>query len=629
MWIVADIQSFEPFWGTWRIVRALGQGSYGKVYLIQREDLGGTYYAALKHLSIPANPQQTQELYADGLIVDEASAWEFYTQMLNTLINEIKVNDRLKGHTNIVSYEEHMITKKTDTPGYDVFIRMEYLTSLSDHIQQRQLTLEDVARLGEDICSALMVLMRERIVHRDIKPANIFVNKGGDFKLGDFGVARTMDKTVSSMSVKGTFAYMAPEVAKGEDGSFGVDIYSLGLVMYKLLNGNRAPFLPPLPAPVTHDDTLNAQRLRFQGDPLPAPAYATPELAEIVLRACAYQPGERWAGPEQMRDALRRYRITADQEDARRVVLSIVKDGSKTGTHGAGSSAVAPSSIGSWNMPSIIPVTVATSPAQETNVGSYIPEDPEENATVVMTPEEQSVTFQKFSTGNFGGSIPAPAPTPMPQNKVGGKKGPLIAVVGILVVVAVAVGIFLLKPDAPSTRDDDPPAVETATPSPEPSTSTATPTPTPTPIPTPTPTPEPSLEATPEPTLEPTPTPTPTPTQKPTAKATPTPKPKKTPKPTPTPAPATPTPAPTPAQVAVSGISLSRNSLILEVGGMNSLSATVTPANATNKTVTWTSSNTAVARVSGSGAVTAVGAGTAVITASCGGHSAICTVSVS
>lgn len=103
---MTDIHSFEPFWGTWRIVRALGQGSYGKVYLVQREDLGGVYYAALKHLSIPADPSQTRELYADGLVSSDEDIWKYYTQMLNTLINEIKVNDRLKGHTNIVSYEE-------------------------------------------------------------------------------------------------------------------------------------------------------------------------------------------------------------------------------------------------------------------------------------------------------------------------------------------------------------------------------------------------------------------------------------------------------------------------------------------------------------------------------------------
>ncbi len=624
---MTDIHSFEPFWGTWRIVRALGQGSYGKVYLVQREDLGGVYYAALKHLSIPADPSQTRELYSDGMVSSDEDLWQYYTQMLNTLINEIKVNDRLKGHTNIVSYEEHMIAKKTDTPGFDVFIRMEFLTSLSDYIHQQSLTMDDAARLGEDICSALMVLKRERIVHRDIKPANIFVNKGGDFKLGDFGVARTMDKTVSSMSVKGTFAYMAPEVAKGEDGSFGVDIYSLGLVMYKLLNGNRAPFLPPLPHPVTHDDTLAAQKRRFQGEPVPPPAYASPALADIVVKACAYRPSERWTSPEEMRDALRRYRAMASGEEAQQVILSISK-GSGSRTVGGGSSVMVPSTMGSWSMPTLGPIpTEEPAPSVEDNAS--IPAELEDGATVMMSPEEYPP-----SVGSAGGysppSVPPPAASPSVQTAGGGKKPPaaLFAGVGAAVLVLGAALLFLRpKPAQPAIAEITPEVTlerslpPTATPRP---TATAVPAPTPTAEPAVTPTPEPSVEATPEPTPEPTVKATAKPTAKPAATPKPTKKPQGTaaPEPVPTPPPAE------PAYVAVTGLSISRTSAILDMGSSLRLSATVSPADATDPAVSWSSSNSAVASVDASGNVSSRGAGTAVITASCGGFSASCSITI-
>lgn len=623
---MTDIHSFEPFWGTWRIVRVLGQGSYGKVYLVQREDLGGVYYAALKHLSIPADPSQTRELYADGLVSSDEDIWKFYTQMLNTLINEIKVNDRLKGHTNIVSYEEHMIAKKTDTPGFDVFIRMEFLTSLSDYIQQQSLTMDDAARLGEDICSALMVLKRERIVHRDIKPANIFVNKGGDFKLGDFGVARTMDKTVSSMSVKGTFAYMAPEVAKGEDGSFGVDIYSLGLVMYKLLNGNRAPFLPPLPHPVTHDDTMAAQKRRFQGEPVPPPAYASPALADIVVKACAYQPAERWSSPEEMRDALRRYRALASSEEIQRVVLSISKE-SGSRTIGGGSSVMAPSTMGSWNMPTISPIP-EEEPQPSAEEDALSPSLPEDGATVMMSPEEYPP-----SVGSYGGAAPTPTPEVPAANlssadNSGGKKPPvtLFAGIGAAILTLAVVFLFLRpKPGQPTA----------ATPVPEVTQEVSLP-PTASPRPTPkaSPTPEPSAETTVEPaaTAEPTPSPAPKATVKPSAAPRPTQKPKATPAPKTT-APA-PEPIPTqppvvePAYVAVTGLGISQTSAMLDMGSSLRLSASVSPANATDSGVSWSSSNSAVASVDASGNVSSRGTGTAVITASCGGFSASCSITV-
>lgn len=82
----------------------------------------------------------------------------------------------------------------------------------------------------------------QNIIHRDIKPENIFVSRFGEFKLGDFGIARELDRSMSGLSKKGTFSYMAPEMYKGEEYDARVDIYSLGIVLYKLCNHNRLPF---------------------------------------------------------------------------------------------------------------------------------------------------------------------------------------------------------------------------------------------------------------------------------------------------------------------------------------------------------------------------------------------------
>lgn len=321
-----DIHDFEPLWGEWYAVKLLGQGAFGKVYLAKKTELGKEYYSAIKYIQIPIDTRQTDELYSEGLVTDHETVNHYYEQVLQSLMAEISINYQLKGTTNIVSYEEHKIIPRTGEPGYDIFIKMELLTSLAEHIRSSRITVGDVIRLGRDICTALTVLQREKIVHRDVKPANIFLHGSGHFKLGDFGVARTMEKTISSMSVKGTFAFMAPEVARGGDGDYRVDIYSLGLVLYKLLNGNRGPFLPPPPAAVTYDSNNLAQRRRIQGETLPPPAMADEALSAIILKACAYRPEDRYQDAAHFHGALAEYEAAAPLERLKTAVININRE---------------------------------------------------------------------------------------------------------------------------------------------------------------------------------------------------------------------------------------------------------------------------------------------------------------
>ncbi len=113
-----------------------------------------------------------------------------------------------------------------------------------------------------------------------------------------------MEKTTGGLSKKGTYNYMAPEVYKGEPYGSTVDIYSLGIVLYRLLNENRLPFLPAYPTPITHMDRENALMQRMGGTPLPMPVHGEGRLGEIVLKACAYRSGDRYSSPAQMRQEL-------------------------------------------------------------------------------------------------------------------------------------------------------------------------------------------------------------------------------------------------------------------------------------------------------------------------------------
>ncbi|MCL2881164.1 MAG: serine/threonine protein kinase, partial [Treponema sp.] len=249
----------------------MGQGTYGRVFLFKREEYGKTYFCAIKHISIPTYPKQEEDLFAEGLATDNASLHAYCAQLLESFMSEVSINVELRGHSNFVSYDDHQIIPRKGGPGYDIYIKMEYLTNLNTYLRQHPLTLADALRIGEDICTALSVLQRRNLIHRDIKPENIFINEDGNFKLGDFGIARSLDEAVTRMSARGTLTFMAPELVRHERSDFRVDLYSLGLVLYRLCNGNRAPFLPPLPTPVAHFEHNSAQDLRINGERLPPP----------------------------------------------------------------------------------------------------------------------------------------------------------------------------------------------------------------------------------------------------------------------------------------------------------------------------------------------------------------------
>ncbi|MGI5894882.1 MAG: serine/threonine protein kinase [Candidatus Merdivicinus sp.] len=299
---ISYYQQYEPIFGSWKIVRLIGEGSFGKVFEIQREDFGVTYKAALKAITIPQSQSEVREILSEGM--DDESARTYFSSLVKDLVNEFALMSKLKGNSNIVSYENHQVIEHKDGIGWDILIQMELLTPLNSYLQQNPISQQDVIKLGIDLCKALELCQKYNIIHRDIKPENIFISNNGDFKLGDFGVARTAEKTTSGMSKKGTYTYMAPEVYKGEAYGTTVDIYSLGIVLYRLLNGNRMPFLPPAPALITYDDREKALVRRLSGEPLPPPVNAKGRLADVVRKACAFRAADRYSRPEQLRQDL-------------------------------------------------------------------------------------------------------------------------------------------------------------------------------------------------------------------------------------------------------------------------------------------------------------------------------------
>ncbi|MBR0136330.1 MAG: leucine-rich repeat domain-containing protein [Clostridia bacterium] len=297
-----DIRSFEPMFGEWYAEQMLGAGSFGRVYRAYRWENGVKELSAIKHMSVPFDEGEIFSLRGEGM--DDMSISSYYKDLVNSIIDEARIMSALRDCPYIVGYEDSCIMTKSTGIGYDVFIRMELLQSLTSRLVNGVLPYDEVLKLGIDICSALDVCSQRGIIHRDIKPDNIFVNDRGVYKLGDFGIARNLEKTATFMSKKGTFNYMAPEVYKGEKYGASCDLYSLGLVLYRLLNRGRLPFLPlnvDVPSALMREDAV---RRRLSGEALPAPCDADPVFTSIIFRACAYDPKARYRSAAEMKSFL-------------------------------------------------------------------------------------------------------------------------------------------------------------------------------------------------------------------------------------------------------------------------------------------------------------------------------------
>ena len=288
--------------GDWNIVSCLGEGSYGKVFEIERSEFGQTYRAALKVITVPQSSAEVRSVISEGMSVSQAEA--YFHGIVEELMHEFSIMFKLKGTANVVSCEDLRVLEHPDGIGWDILIRMELLHPLLPYVYEHPMARRDIIRLGIDICKALELCQRYNIIHRDIKPENIFISDNRDYKLGDFGIARTIERTTSGLSKKGTYSYMAPEVYAGREYGFSVDTYSLGLVLYRMLNKNRGPFLPQPPEAITFSSREQALARRMSGEPLPRPFYGEGRLGEIVLKACAFDPKDRYSSPQQLRQEL-------------------------------------------------------------------------------------------------------------------------------------------------------------------------------------------------------------------------------------------------------------------------------------------------------------------------------------
>ena len=258
--------------GAYELVREIGRGGMGAVYLAVRADNEFKKRVAIK-------------LIRGGMESDS---------IIRRFRNERQILARLE-HPNIA----RLIDGGTTADGLPYFV-MEYVEgdSLTHYCSSRSLPLRERLEIYLKACSAVHYAHRRMIVHRDLKPGNILVKQDGTPKLLDFGIAKLMDPDTadgySSESTVGGFrivtpAYASPEQMRGEPGTVRSDVYALGVILFEIITGKRPSTVPG-------------------EDPLAMPEMESPDSSRVLalqLRAVVHKavqpdPNERYESVEDL-----------------------------------------------------------------------------------------------------------------------------------------------------------------------------------------------------------------------------------------------------------------------------------------------------------------------------------------
>ncbi len=277
--------------GSYVILRELGRGGMGTVYLAARADQEFQKQVAIK-------------LLKRGTDTDE---------VLRRFRSEREILARLE-HPNIA----RLFDGGTTEDGLPYFV-MEYVigSPVTEFCIGRGLPLEDRLQLFLKICGAVRFAHQNLVVHRDLKPANILITEESEPKLLDFGIAKLLDSAEGGFDLtlvdhqRLTPAYASPEQVRGEPITTVSDVYSLGVLLYEMLTGaNAHRFVNPRPAPT------ELLRVVAQEEPMRPSAAATDvlikrrlrgDLDTIILKALRKEPDRRYLGIESFAADIRRY----------------------------------------------------------------------------------------------------------------------------------------------------------------------------------------------------------------------------------------------------------------------------------------------------------------------------------
>lgn len=242
----------------------------------------------VKIISIPASQVQLNALLLTGAYRSTAAALAYFKDLSDGIVKETEILEKLSKMEGFVPYVQTQIVPMENEIGYDVYLLANYHRTLERLFRKSMMTHLGAVNLGLDLCAAMTVCRQAGYLYVDLKPSNIFISPEQEYRVGDLGFVPLNTLKYASLPDRYRSAYTAPEIKDAFSTlNTTVDIYAIGLVLYQAFNGGTLPFDGSAPEEV-----------------LPAPLYADYEIAEIILKACAPKPEDRWQTPLEMGQAL-------------------------------------------------------------------------------------------------------------------------------------------------------------------------------------------------------------------------------------------------------------------------------------------------------------------------------------
>ncbi len=284
--------------GTWTIEDMI-EGEAGiNLYKAEKHTDQGQVLSLVKIIPIPENNDVMDELMEEEGCREAAELR--LRIMLDSYVQNIKQQEKMRACPNILGVEEYAVEKRPESAGWILYERTAFAESLDVYIYKREKAV-DAVRLGQDICKALECCEKTGLDIHSITKGQIYHN-GDMFLLGKLD--NNITDAYNSFGLKvGTLLYLAPELQKGQADHRSA-IYSLGLIMYWVLNHYKMPFMPDGYANPEVKDKAMQMRLTGVAFPdLDVPA----DLNKILHKACAFKPEDRYQTAEEFRSALDRF----------------------------------------------------------------------------------------------------------------------------------------------------------------------------------------------------------------------------------------------------------------------------------------------------------------------------------
>jgi len=287
---MAEPKMISPMLDNFIMGGAMSEHHGIKCYPAIENETGNKYI--VKVISVPATPAQLDALILTGAYPDRASALAYFSEIAKATLSEIDTLEKLTELEGFTAYESCQMVPMETADGFEIYLLGPYKRSLAKHFQRHSFTHLDALNLGIDLCSALSVCRRFGYIYIDLKPSNVYVSEQRQFQIGDLGFVRLDSLKYASVPEKYISTYTPPEICDAfSQLNDTMDVYAAGLILYQAYNNGELPFNTEIKP----------------GDSLPAPLYADYEMSEIILKACAAKPEDRWQDPTQMGQAIISY----------------------------------------------------------------------------------------------------------------------------------------------------------------------------------------------------------------------------------------------------------------------------------------------------------------------------------